>query len=151
VNNLAELYEQAGSLLALSRELGVSYSTLRYRLEKQGVEVKSKGYKAPRKKQIAKAENHHNWKGGQYKTSGYIYEYAPWHPDSEKRKGYVEQHRLVMENHIGRKLNPDELVHHINEETTDNRIENLQLMTRPEHIRYHKEKAPRDELGRFTS
>ena len=48
-----------------------------------------------------------------------------------------EEHILIMENHIGRKLYPGEVVHHINENKTDNRIENLRLMSRADHTRLH--------------
>jgi len=43
------------------------------------------------------------------------------------------QHRFIMEQHLGRKLNINEDVHHINNIKTDNRIENLQLLTHSEH------------------
>ena len=48
------------------------------------------------------------------------------------RDGYVifkrkYQHRTIMENYIGRKLNKNENVHHINGNRDDNRIENLEL------------------------
>ena len=46
-------------------------------------------------------------------------------------------HRLVIENKIGRRLKTDEVVHHINENKLDNRIENLELMTREEHTSHH--------------
>ena len=46
-------------------------------------------------------------------------------------------HRHIMEQHIGRPLKDDEVVHHINHIKNDNRIENLQLMTRAEHIVHH--------------
>ncbi|MCX6222455.1 MAG: HNH endonuclease [Bacteroidia bacterium] len=42
-----------------------------------------------------------------------------------------------MENNIGRKLNQNEVVHHKNENRADNRIENLELMTRSEHCKLH--------------
>lgn len=54
------------------------------------------------------------------------------------QKNGKKEHILVMENHIGRKLYKNEIVHHINHDRLDNRLENLQLMTRGEHSRHHR-------------
>jgi hypothetical protein len=53
-------------------------------------------------------------------SNGYVYISTP-------NKGNIAEHRLVMEEHLGRKLLPGENVHHVNGVRHDNRIENLEL------------------------
>jgi putative hemolysin len=49
----------------------------------------------------------------------------------------IHYHRYLMEQHLGRKLNRGEVVHHKNHDKLDNRIENLCVMTASEHTRLH--------------
>ncbi len=67
-------------------------------------------------------------------NTGYILIYVPFHPNA-MRSGCVLEHRLIMEQQIGRFLDKNEHVHHINRIRDDNRIENLQLMSASEHCR----------------
>jgi hypothetical protein len=89
-----------------------------------------------------------NWKGGRWqRNDGYIWVHRPDHPNN--RKGYVLEHRLVLETQLGRLLLPSEIAHHINGVRDDNRPENLEVMTRSTHMKLHKKGASRDVLGRF--
>ena len=66
---------------------------------------------------------------------GYICIRVPDHPNANH--GYVFEHRLVMEACIKRYLRSDEDVHHLNGNKQDNRIKNLQLLTKSEHTKLH--------------
>jgi len=61
--------------------------------------------------------------------NGYV---AIWVDDQK-----VLEHRFVMEQYLGRSLLENEIVHHINNNRTDNRVENLQVMTQGQHVGLH--------------
>lgn len=93
----------------------------------------------------------HNFRGKIKKRrciddDGYILIYKPDHP-FRNRHGYVREHRLVMEAHIGRYLTPEEVIHHINKDKQDNRIENLMLF--PNHSEHVTYELTKDMSGRI--
>jgi len=71
------------------------------------------------------------WNGGRNLTDqGYVMVLAPHDypfPESLNSFRRIREHRMVMELHLGRALTSKEVVHHINGQRTDNRIENLEL------------------------
>lgn len=79
-----------------------------------------------------------NWRGGRRRGGEggrYWLICSPGHPRASQ--GAVLEHRLVMERELGRYLTADEVVHHRNGDTLDNRPENLEVMSQSEHARLH--------------
>lgn len=112
------------------------------RNRKMSKDYAGKVFTEEHKRNISK--NHHNvsgsnnprWNGGKREHSGYIEVWKPEHP-SANLDGYVREHRLVIEESIGRYLEIGEVVHHINHVKDDNRLENLKLYkSTSEHLRY---------------
>jgi len=58
------------------------------------------------------------------------------HPNANAQ-GYVYKHRLVMEEYIGRFLTRNEIVHHIDLDPVNNKIDNLILLNSSEHASIH--------------
>jgi len=79
------------------------------------------------------------WKGGRFRTTnGYIFVWTPDHPNANPH-GYYQEHKLIMEKHLGRILNKQEVVHHIDKDKTNNEISNLVLFPNTgEHSRFHR-------------
>ena len=83
-------------------------------------------------------EGNPKWRGGlTTMPDGYVYEYAPDHPNATQH-GYVLEHRLVVEREIGRYLDPVEVVHHIDHVRDNNDVDNLELLpSQSEHQTRH--------------
>lgn len=81
-----------------------------------------------------------NFKGRKLSVDGYWLVYAPNHPYCQKTK-FILEHRLVMEKKIGRYLRPEEVVHHIDGNKKNNKINNLKLFKNEnEHRKHHRKK-----------
>ena len=77
----------------------------------------------------------------------------PEHPQAramaDRSRKYVELHRVVMENHLGRLLTEDEEVHHKDENPKNNALSNLELISKSDHQRQHALKDKRWEKSKF--
>ena len=101
-----------------------------------------------------KREHHPKWKGGRrHDRDGYVLVYAPDH-EWPRKGGYVREHILVMERHLGRRLTAGECVHHRDHDRKNNDLSNLEVVMREAHSKEHRVKDvhrfKRDNKGRFT-
>ncbi len=111
-----------------------------------------------RKHNPPKGADHYMWKGGRtYHAEGYLYVTVEDNHPFQSHGKYIFEHRLVMEiwmkdvdpthhflvEHNGSMyLNPDIVVHHINENRRDNRITNLLACTEAAHRSIHNGQPP---------
>jgi len=80
---------------------------------------------------------HVNWKGGKIIVKGYRLVKNKSHPNRTKNN-YILESRLIAEDMLGRYLKPEEVVHHINKNTLDNRSINLMVFKNTSaHSRWH--------------
>lgn len=134
------------TLRQLAQELGTTVGRIADRAYRHGIIVpstkKSQAVRDGLRKRYPngrRGEDTSNWQGGRRKGgAGYIYVYKPDHPKATK-SGYVMEHRLVMEEKLGRYLEDDEIVHHADGDKQNNAPDNLELKSNGDHIREHFE------------
>jgi hypothetical protein len=145
VQQIADWIAEGKTQAWIGQQLGLDGKLIYKCCKKHGIKCQRTG---PRS-----GPEHPEWQGGRLKTeSGYIKVYQPDHwtcSEQNKRRAekagdayyrkqkYAWEHRLIMEEHLGRRLKPSEVVHHKNGVKDDNRIENLQLFSsNAEHLAF---------------
>ena len=94
-----------------------------------GKDIKRKWYKGHNRR-----GNPPTNKIGVHIEHGYAYIYMPTHP-RKRSNGYVKRAGLVIESHIGRFLTCKEVAHHIDKNKLNDSLDNLMLLSKPEHDR----------------
>lgn len=95
---------------------------------------------------IPKRKDHKGW----YLQQGYVKRLVANHPYCDKR-GYVMEHRLVLEEFFNRFLRPTEIVHHLDGNRQNNLVSNLELLDdQNKHASKHL-RGKRNPNGRFVS
>lgn len=95
----------------------------------------------------AKSSHQHRWNpGGMISSNGYIrIRVGLSHPLADPN-GYAYEHLVVWVSGGNLKPGTDEILHHCNEDKTDNRLENLKLMKRVDHSKMHHAKLTDAEV-----
>lgn len=137
--------KQDRSISEIARKLEVYPQVVQHCLKRNGIVINSK------RREPQKGERNPRWKGGRRLQKGYMQIKVPEHPNARRSDGYIFEHRLIMSRHLGRPLKDKEIVHHINGNTLDNRIKNLELISsNGKHISEHISSWPRNSFGRFS-
>lgn len=121
------LCEEGHSLAEIGRRVGTQGKNVKAFLRRNGVVKQFSTAK--------RGEDHYAWKGRTVDKDGYVLIHLKGHPNARKHTHYVFEHRLVMEEALGRFLEPHEVVHHLDGVKDHNHIENLQLFqSNGEHL-----------------
>lgn len=141
-------YEQGATIHQLMSRYRRSQLTIVTLLHQSGVQRRPSGWnlKLPAIKARIQClarervgEKHPCWKGGVILKRGYKYIFSKDHPYRDNQR-YVKNSRLVMEKKLGRFLRPEEVVHHINGNCLDDRLQNLRLFPdNGSHIKHHNQ------------
>ncbi|RYD84061.1 MAG: HNH endonuclease [Verrucomicrobiaceae bacterium] len=151
--DLRRLYvDEQMSTPAMAEHFGTTKATIRRKLVKAGIPLRDASVAAKigylfGRRDPRRGEASNNWTGGVRMNGGYRMVKDPHHHVAAS--GYMMEHRLLMEEHLGRLLRPGEEVHHKNEIRNDNRLENLELMSKPDHMRLHV--TERWQTGRMAN
>ena len=99
----------------------------------------------------AKGKANARWAGGRWiHQDGYIAIKVPKDHHLRMKNGYAYKHQIEAEKMLGRRLEENETVHHINGDVKDNSRKNLMVLDRSGHALLHSIAAKRNNLGQFV-
>lgn len=130
-NKLQEVYNKYKSMSKTAKYFGVSKKLILNYMKRFNIPR----FQRLKKKYTKPVDTYH--KGYIITWNGYKKVNAPLDHPYKDNKGYIMEHRLVVENALNRYLEPNEEVHHINYDKLDNRIENLLVLSKKEHRKLH--------------
>lgn len=120
--------EKALQQKAVADLLGVSEDWVQRACKRLGLATQRTGPRA--------GELHPEWRGGVKYQKGYRYVYAPDHPNARTGR-YIAEHRLVMEQVLGRYLERTEVVHHKDGNPLNNHPDNLEVFqSNADHLKH---------------
>ena len=127
----------------LAKKYGVKPPSIRKILIKFGIPRRNASEKQRGERNHRYGKRSTAWKGGRrIKHDGYV---SIWIGCK-----YEYEHRMIMQKYLGRDLTPDELVHHIDGDKTNNKIENLEIVDRSNHLRIHDAYRERNDFGQYV-
>lgn len=136
---IKNLYLNGKSIENIAKQMNCNFATIYKRLKDMDIPLRLKGFQS--------MEKNVKWAGGKYQDNlGYVHIYKPEHPMANS-SDYVLEHRLIMSEYLGRILERQEVVHHKNGNVTDNKIENLELISsNNKHMQQHHAKNREQSL-----
>jgi DNA-binding CsgD family transcriptional regulator len=131
---MCRLYAKGMNTVELGKQFGITPNSVKKSLIRNGTILRYRG-------DSQRGKRNPLWRGGKtISDDGHVMVRSTDHPNAMPN-GYMFEHRLVMEKYLGRLLQKNEIVHHVNGIKDDNRTENLKVMTQAEHVALHnKEK-----------
>lgn len=98
----------------------------------------------------ASGKQNGNWNGGVRWIKGYKHIKMPDH-HLARQDGYVPEHRLIMEQKLGRKLKQTEVVNHIDHNIRNNNESNLEVYEdNAQHMKMHTKTFKRNKKGQWA-